>query len=252
MDTEQSINTGSYEIDIVQEHHRLVEAKSHRQKAEEETQLLSNRIALLKQEEVKTLKKIEETRNRAQEIMQIRLRNLELHKQKQDSKSQKQEQEQAIAMRLRLQNEKARETRAQTRQELLHRLKEEVSSIKDTKQENKALIEKQKTEILLKNTTAAQQVRNRQREAEEKRRVLEAERQAKMRAELERRILVEEELAHEREEELGHMEQEEMELIQKLQNSQLMQQTAYEELEEALNCPIDESMLSNVSTASFK
>lgn len=39
---------------------------------ERDAQLLANRIALLKQEELKTRKKIEETRKRAGEVMKLK------------------------------------------------------------------------------------------------------------------------------------------------------------------------------------
>lgn len=44
---------------------------------ERDAQLLANRIALLKQEELKTRKKIEETRKRASEVMKLKQRNNE-------------------------------------------------------------------------------------------------------------------------------------------------------------------------------
>ena len=42
-----------------------------------DAQLLANRIALLKQEEIKTRKKIEETRKRANEVLKLKQRNNE-------------------------------------------------------------------------------------------------------------------------------------------------------------------------------
>ena len=42
-----------------------------------DAQLLANRIALLKQEEIKTRKKIDETRKRAQEVLKLKQRNNE-------------------------------------------------------------------------------------------------------------------------------------------------------------------------------
>ena len=42
---------------------------------ERDAQLLANRIALLKQEEIKTRKKIEETRKRATEVLKLKQRN---------------------------------------------------------------------------------------------------------------------------------------------------------------------------------
>ena len=44
---------------------------------ERDAQLLANRIALLKQEEMKTWKKIEETKKRAGEVMRLKQRNNE-------------------------------------------------------------------------------------------------------------------------------------------------------------------------------
>ena len=44
---------------------------------ERDAQLLANRIALLKQEEMKTRKKIDETRKRATEVMKLKQRNNE-------------------------------------------------------------------------------------------------------------------------------------------------------------------------------
>merc|ERR1719512_362809 len=53
----------------------LTFAKESRKRAELDAQLLANRIALLKQEEEKAWKKIEETRKRAQEITELRAQN---------------------------------------------------------------------------------------------------------------------------------------------------------------------------------
>ncbi len=50
----------------------LTGAKEARKRAELDAQLLANRIALLKQEEEKAWRKIEETRKRSNEIMHLR------------------------------------------------------------------------------------------------------------------------------------------------------------------------------------
>jgi hypothetical protein len=49
---------------------------------ERDAQLLANRIALLKQEEMRTWKKIEETKKRAGEVMRLKHRNAERVQQK--------------------------------------------------------------------------------------------------------------------------------------------------------------------------
>lgn len=55
---------------------RLAEAKYIRKKAEEDAQLLANRIALLQAEERKAMKKVDETKTKAKEIRDIKVRNL--------------------------------------------------------------------------------------------------------------------------------------------------------------------------------
>lgn len=58
-------------------HRKLVAAKIARKRAEEDMKLLSNRIQLLKQEEQKAWKKIDETKKRAKDIINQRQRNQE-------------------------------------------------------------------------------------------------------------------------------------------------------------------------------
>jgi len=58
-------------------HRKLVAAKIARKRAEEDLKLLSNRINLLKQEETRAYKKIDQTREKAGEIISQRRRNIE-------------------------------------------------------------------------------------------------------------------------------------------------------------------------------
>ena len=54
---------------------KLVDSRQNRKKAAEDVKLLANRIALLKAEEKKAWKKIEDTKKKATEINKVRLRN---------------------------------------------------------------------------------------------------------------------------------------------------------------------------------
>ena len=60
-----------------EEQKRLADAKKARVQVDKDAQLLANRIALLKQEEMRTWKKIEETRKRATEVFQLKKKNEE-------------------------------------------------------------------------------------------------------------------------------------------------------------------------------
>ena len=50
----------------------LKAAKERRKQVERDAQLLANRIALLKQEDIKTWKKIEETQKRTKEVLSLK------------------------------------------------------------------------------------------------------------------------------------------------------------------------------------
>ena len=217
----------TYEEEIIDEHNKFVEAKNMRKRAEDDAQLLANRIALLKQEELKSLKKIEETRNKAREIMQRRAQVLEEQRIK--------EEERIKAEQNKILKEQSKQAKLSSREELVKKLKDEVLMIKLARKENQNVIDQNKNLELLEKTTMTQSIKNQQREAEEKRRRLEEERKAKVRAELERKIEEENLRKQQKEDEIARMEQEELELIQRLQNPQMLQRSAYEELELAMS-----------------
>ncbi len=64
-------------------HRKLVAAKIARKRAEEDLNLLSNRISLLKQEENRAYKKIDQTRKKATDIVYQRRRNMDAAMEKQ-------------------------------------------------------------------------------------------------------------------------------------------------------------------------
>lgn len=76
---EERNENDSQELDI-----KFLDSRKIRKKAEEDAQLLANRIALLELEEKKALKKIEETRKKAKEILQNKIRNQEIQKQREE------------------------------------------------------------------------------------------------------------------------------------------------------------------------
>jgi hypothetical protein len=78
---------------------RLVGSRVARKKAEDDVKLLANRITLLKLEEKKAWKKIEETKKKAREIMQVRQRNQETQKQKEQRLKDKEDEERFLIER---------------------------------------------------------------------------------------------------------------------------------------------------------
>ena len=151
-----SLTEKTYEEEIVDEHNKFVDAKNMRKRAEEDAQLLANRIALLKQEELKSLKKIEETRNKAREIMQRRAQMLEEQRLKEEETNKKLEEERIRSEQNRVLKEQSKQAKINSRDELVKKLKEEVLAIKLARKENQNLIEKNKNLELLEKTTLTQ------------------------------------------------------------------------------------------------
>jgi len=86
----QEMDLNVYEDDDDETLHRkLVAAKIARKRAEEDMKLLNNRISLLKQEEQKAWKKIDETKKRAHDIINQRERNYDNQMKKQQRERQR-------------------------------------------------------------------------------------------------------------------------------------------------------------------
>lgn len=213
---------------------KLTEAKQMRKRADEDARLLANRIALLKQEEQKAQKKIEETRRKAQEILNLRNRNTELLRKKEEERLQKEEQERQRLEELKRFKESKQSNNYQKNMIRQNRAISEANSIKANRKQNLEIIQNFKHQDLVQKATMRNLIKSQKREAEEKKKKFERDRLEKTRLETEKKIEQENKMRRLREEEVAKMEQEELELIQKLQNTQLLQKSAYEELENAL------------------
>ncbi|OMJ75542.1 hypothetical protein SteCoe_25276 [Stentor coeruleus] len=214
---------------------KLAEAKQLRKRADEDARLLANRIALLKLEEQKALKKIEETRKKTQEIVETRSRNYHVYQKLEDTKRMKDEQYSLKIEQIRQDRERISQIRQQANKNREDQINQEIRSLKISKQNNLKTIEFKKFEDLSEKVSKKNKIKEQEKEAEEKRKKLQEERAEKARAEnikkMEEQIL----MRKLKEERLAKLEQDELELIQRLQNTQLLQRNAYEDLETALS-----------------
>jgi len=212
----------------------LTGAKEARKRAELDAQLLANRIALLKQEEEKAHKKIEETRKRASEIMDLRKQNEQKFAAKENFYKAKWESIRSAQV----QNSKAREhakaSRDQTRMGLLEMRHGNAQSTKAQSQLN--LQQKKEREQTERHSNQERSAYLKARKEDAKRK-LEEDRLAqldKFREDYEARTAQEEMLRARTDALVARMEKEEMDLITRLQNTQDVQRNAYAQLEEAL------------------
>lgn len=84
-------------------HKKLCAAKVARKRAEEDLKLLCNRIGLLKMEEGKVVKKIDETRKRANQIVSQRQRNVQ-NQQAKEERLRQQQMDEAMKRQMNRQN----------------------------------------------------------------------------------------------------------------------------------------------------
>jgi len=216
-------------------HGKFLSSKLARKKAEEDAKLLANRISLLKMEEQKAIKKIEETKKRAKEIMQQRQRNEEIIRKKEERQRQKEEEERLKQLQNKMSKESMKEALINGKTNSFLKKKEEAERVKVEKSETRDIMEMQKEQELLKNASIKQMIKNQEKELAEKKKRDFAEKQARSRADLEEKIMKEDDGRRQREAEVARLEEEELELIRKLQNTQLHQEAAYAELENALS-----------------
>jgi len=212
----------------------LTSAKEARKRAELDAQLLANRIALLKQEEEKAWKKIEETRKRAAEITDLRKQNQDKFQAKENFYKQKWESIRAAQAQNAQARDKARALRDQTRQGLME---QKHHSARNTKEQSRELLYAKKEQEAQERQTNQERSQYLKARRDDAKRRAEEERLAqldKFREDYEARTAQEELLRARTDALVAKMEKEEMELIQRLQNTQTVQRNAYEQLEAAL------------------
>ena len=96
-------------------------------------------------------------------------------------------------------------------------------------------MERQRQEEAMRNGQMKQQIKTQEQEAIARRQEEAEVKRLQKRQELMQKIIAENKRRMEAEAEVARLEQLELELIQKLQNTQVMQKTAYDDLENALN-----------------
>merc|ERR1719352_988497 len=212
----------------------LTAAKESRKRAELDAQLLANRIALLKQEEEKAWKKIEETRKRAGDITTLRGQNEQKYMAKEQFYKHKWEAIRSAQSHNAYMRDQGRKNKGEVAKAHLESKCASVRNAKLVSQD--ALMEKKQREASERsmNSQRTAYIKN-QRDMAKSR--MEQEKQARLlqyQQDYEARVAEEEMLRARTEALVAKMEKEEMELIQRLQNTQTVQRSAYEELETAL------------------
>ncbi|CAG9322720.1 unnamed protein product [Blepharisma stoltei] len=215
----------------------LIDAIKARKQMERDAQLLANRIKLLQQEEVKTWKKIEETRKRTKEIMTKKRHQENEQKQKSGHLS---ERERAMSEK-RQTNHMIREERRKEFENLKDSIQiAKIEEAKKTRMERN-LNDRRKREhlesIREENEMRKNAVKASKEKGKEKINHLKAKKYEEFKQDYKKRIEIEDIEKQNTEKEVMSMELLEMELIKRLQNTQQIQQQVTQDLEQAISHP---------------
>eukprot|EP00741_Cyanophora_paradoxa_P014943 tig00020830_g14417.t1 len=212
----------------------LLAAKNARKRAETDAQLLDNRLRRLKIEEDRARKKIEETRRRAAEILQLKERNVAKVQVKQQMEQEEEERLRREREIIAIQNAERREVKKAIELAIVQTKKAEAATLKKLSRENQIAAARFKEMEVKRAQMIRDSIKAREIEAVariQKQRVLHEQSLGQT---FEERVAVEEDRRRRAEEEVLRMEQEEAALIERLRHMQARQRKAYEELEGAL------------------
>jgi hypothetical protein len=210
---------------------RLTQMKQERKKATENAKLLDNRLNLLKSEEIKTLKKIEITKQNANEKYQnlqflAKNRNIKNEAKIKKEKDLKLKKEQNKLMTNTIKN-----NTAMNKAKFKKQIEEEAKLLKIQKIYNKQLINFINEEKLNENKAKYNNIKNEKNCFEEKKRMKNLEKKKKLREELEKKLIEEYKLKEDAENKKFRAEQQEIEIIKKIQNTTKLQQDITKEYE---------------------
>eukprot|EP00930_Biecheleria_cincta_P103502 TRINITY_DN95491_c0_g1_i1.p1 TRINITY_DN95491_c0_g1~~TRINITY_DN95491_c0_g1_i1.p1 ORF type:complete len:437 (-),score=87.62 TRINITY_DN95491_c0_g1_i1:51-1361(-) len=212
----------------------MFNASAARKRAEQDSMLLANRIRLLRAEEAKTRKKIEDTEKKTKEVIEARRRNEE----RRLAKESFQEQKDLAIQEFRALQQMGRHDQHHKIADKQRRLQEENKRAGDLlrrqREADRHALENFKDVVAAEAYARADQVRATAQAAARSRARSEGAKQEMAKDLVRERMLREEDERRSRLADIERMEKEEAELMSRLERSQARHQAAYLQLEDAL------------------
>jgi hypothetical protein len=206
-------------IDLEGRQADLTRATADRRRVDEEAKLLANRIALLRQEELKSIKAIQETRKRTEEVVKARLRNSDALRLREEAKSKRDEEERRRSEVLKQQKEMSLYRRALTQENRRRTVEQGAQTVKEAKKQWKESIVAKDHQYRRGSLLTRQRLRADSEGKHLKTKMLQEHKKAQAHNQLAQRIDHETRIREEKERELAEMEQLELQIIQRLQNT---------------------------------
>jgi hypothetical protein len=199
--------------------------------------LLRNRIALLKAEEEKAWKKIEQTRRRAAELLRLRDDNTRTQSELRELASLAEQELQASikAKRELVQSIDSLQKKKEMAEQLTEARRHEAKLLKEEKQTWKKLTDQKRHDELLEAIRKKEEIVLQKEMLKTKKMLQKQEIEKITRERAMEKVRAEEESIRKHEADVHEMERIELEMIQRLRNTQHLQKQAFEELEVALS-----------------
>jgi len=216
---------------LLQLHKYLQEMKKQRKQAEQDANLLDGRLRCLRDEEQKTLKKIEVTRKKTEQKMSVLQAQEEELRRRMEFRDRKQKELERLREQTKKQKENNRMAIMMKAEERRRQMEEDIRNLREQKKNNEELRKYIEVEELSNKKTQADYIKSQQIIAEEKRRAIELEKKNRIKEELERKIAEEEERIQMAEGKKQKLEQEEIEIMKKLKTTTQMHEQMVENYE---------------------
>lgn len=214
---------------------KLTIFKHRKKQASNDAQLLMNRIALLQKEEERARKKIDDTKERASEIITMRNENEKRMKEYLGAGDQEKKLREELNRRNKERDEATKKALEHVHGQILNRRKENAAALQGQKKQlTKFMIKEQEKELRLKQKKR-DEVKRLQEAAKAKREKERREKERRTREIYEKKAAAEEKEANKAEKLVKELERKEREWIAKLKEAQDVQEYAYEKLESALS-----------------
>ena len=208
-----------------------------RLRSEHDVNLLRNRLERLRQEERKALKKIEETRRRADQIISLKVRNEENHMRKLLEAEYANQQLDRARQRLQGHREGMQDAIRMNSERLQQQKKEEADVLREQSRRISAYVAMQQEAHVNRAKRINHMIKEHSQGVQQDKMRARMEHEETLQAEMEERMLLEERRRNAADRLISDMEEAEEIAIERLRRTQEEQKHAYEELERALSNP---------------
>ena len=212
----------------------MLESRNARKRAEADVQLLANRLQHLKFEEQRANAKIDETRTRTQQVLELQSRNNKIQDTKMTNNLETNLHISHEKMRLKAVRARSVKQIADSKAMVFNQKRKQATSQREQLRKLSDFKERQRRAVEDRNRKKTHDVRRQEQAFRARREAERQEHQQRLQQEYSRRLQEESHRQQHAEDLVRKMEQEERDIIERLESTQDIQRSAYQELQSTL------------------